>query len=351
MLVQRYYRLWDERKYADMYGLLSSRYRRLHPYTSWLPEHTSTQTISVTTVHAESSSVVALTLRSQDFGESHSDNYVGTWQVVRENGSFRLDTANLRLGESVQSAAATSVNAPAGYVYTHTAESLTYGQPAELSTIRGRLTAICTGGRHYPGLGPAYANELIQVGDYAIAEGSCGNPELHVALRKVHGLWQEASHGAQRCGFGGGVVPDYGQFGLYRMLVSYCGFPSSVVRSIIVIRSRQAYIATADRNVLALEAACAKNPQVDFSCPGHRFTAAQQRNIDYNRYFSETTAAVSRGDFAGALSTAQRALAIEPAGFHDQELRIAELHRLISAIASGTMTKAQAIAEWRRLGL
>jgi len=236
-----------------------------------------------------------------------------------------------------------------GYIYQHSGFRVSYGKPDELRAIRRRLTFLCTGGRNLPGLGPAVADELIQVGDYAIAEGSCGNPELHLVLNKVNGSWQERE--GQGCGLGGGVVPDYGTFGAYDKLVTHCRFPVSVAKNIIAIRSGIPYIAAADKQVRAFEKKCSANPQSDTSCPGHRFTPQQQRSVDYNRFFQETSEAVYNGDFARALSYARRALKIEPAGFHDQEARVAELERLVPAPSSRAMTTEQAIAEWKRLGL
>lgn len=228
------------------------------------------------------------------------------------------------------------------YIYTHSAQTMTYGQPKELTVIRSRLTRLCTGGRMVTDLGgQAEASDLIQIGRYAIVEGSCGNPELHLVLKKTRGVWQRPPN----CGFGGGVVPNFGPFGLRSELIQDCAFPLTVVKKIIAIRSRDPGVAQEDRRVQA----CAINPQIDVSCAGHKFTMAQQRLINYNRYFTKTTEAVYREDFSSALSYARRARKVEPKGFRDQEMRIRELKKILRATASGAMTKKQALAEWQRL--
>ena len=143
-------------------------------------------------------------------------------------------------------AAVSNVTAPAGYVYTRLASGVTYGQPRELGAIRQRLTLLCTGGRKGPGVGPGQAFELIQIDDYAIAEGSCGNAELHLVLKKAHGLWQGPQ--TQRCGLGGGVNPDYGSGGVYNVLVN-CAFPASVACRMTAIRSTLTGMAAYDKSL------------------------------------------------------------------------------------------------------
>lgn len=132
---------------------------------------------------------------------------------------------------------AMGVTAPSGYVYSHDGQSVIYGQPHQISAIRSRLTAICTDGKHLAGLGPAQAIELIQVGNFAIVEGSCGNPELHAILRNLAGTWNLAAGPA--CRIAGGVTPNYGRYGLYDTLLNKCAFPLAVVKQIIAIRSQQ----------------------------------------------------------------------------------------------------------------
>ena len=155
---------------------------------------------------------------------------------------------------------------PAGYIYTRSAGGVTYGQPKELAAIRQRLTPLCTHGRNQTDLGGlAVASELIQIGDYAIAEGGCGNPELHLILKKAHGLWQRGQ--GQRCGLGGGVSPDYGRYGVYNTLVNDCAFPLPVVCRIIAIRSQITGMAEYDRREGGPERACSNYSSVPTSKP------------------------------------------------------------------------------------
>jgi len=153
---------------------------------------------------------------------------------------------------------------PAGYISTRSVGGVTYGQPKELAAIRRRLTPLCTGGRNLTDLGGhAVASELIQIGDYAIAEGGCGNPELHLILKKAHGLWQ--TQRGQGCGgLGGGVNPDYGRYGVYTTLVN-CAFPVPVVCRIIAIRSTLAGMAEYDRREGGPEKACSSHSSVSTS--------------------------------------------------------------------------------------
>ena len=236
-----------------------------------------------------------------------------------------------------------------GYIYQHSGFRVSYGKPDELRAIRRRLTFLCTGGRNLPGLGPAVADELIQVGDYAIAEGSCGNPKIAPRLEQSERLVARTRGSRLRARRrGGSRLWDVRGI---RQARNPLQVPRFLAKNIIAIRSGIPYIAAADKQVRAFEKKCSANPQSDPSCPGHRFTPQQQRSIDYNRFFQETSEAVYNGDFARALSYARRALKIEPAGFHDQEARVAELERLVPALSSRAMTTEQAIAEWKRLGL
>jgi len=106
---------------------------------------------------------------------------------------------------------------------------------------------------------------LIQIGDYAIAEGGCGNPELHLILKKAHGLWQRQQ--GQRCGLGGGESPDYGRYGVYNTLVNYCAFPMPVVCRIIAIRSQITGMAEYDRREGGPEKACSNYSSAPTSKP------------------------------------------------------------------------------------
>lgn len=94
-----------------------------------------------------------------------------------------------------------------------------YGRPSDVRAITKTLTERCPS---------AAASELIQVGGYALAGGSCGPVELHAALAKSNGSWQLV-----RCGWGGGDVPNPT---LYDALVHRCNFSSSTARRIISIR-------------------------------------------------------------------------------------------------------------------
>jgi TonB family protein len=150
---------------------------------------------------------------------------------------------------------------PAGYISTRSVGGVTYGQPKELAAIRRRLTPLCTGGRNLTDLGGhAVASELIQIGHYAIAEGGCGNPELHLILKKTHGLWQRG----KGCGLGGGVSPDYGTYGVYKALVN-CSFPVPVVCRIIAIRSEMPIFA--QEKPKGAEKACLKYSSAPTSKP------------------------------------------------------------------------------------
>jgi hypothetical protein len=155
---------------------------------------------------------------------------------LNRNSVLAVVLGSLALGASVCPASAAQL--PRGYILSRTSDTLVYGQPREIAAIRSRLTAICTDGRHLPGLGPALADEIVQVEGYAIAEGSCGNPELGAILRKVSGIWMRAKGptGAH-CSMGAGAVPNYGRFGLYGTLIKKCAFPVAIANRIIGVRA------------------------------------------------------------------------------------------------------------------
>ena len=98
-LVDYFFRLWSQERYANMYHLFSRAYRHGHPYVGWLPMTAQTRFISLISAHADSPSLVSVRLTSNDHGAGGrfvTTTYEGTWRIVRENRGLQLDTPNLR---------------------------------------------------------------------------------------------------------------------------------------------------------------------------------------------------------------------------------------------------------------
>ena len=99
VLVDYFFRLWSQERYANMYHLFSRAYRHGHPYVGWLPMTAQTRFISLISAHANSPSLVSVRLTSNDHGAGGrfvTTTYEGTWRIVRENRGLQLDTPNLR---------------------------------------------------------------------------------------------------------------------------------------------------------------------------------------------------------------------------------------------------------------
>ena len=259
-------------------------------------------------------------------------------------------------------ARATSSPVAHGYIRKVGSGTITYGQPAQIADIRSVLTYICTGGKHLAGLGPAVADELIQVENYAIAEGSCGNPELHVILHRTNWHWSRLQMTcpvkadgtpnynclmADNCSIGGGVTADYGPDGLYHTLVAGCRIPKSIVNRIIAVRSSLPYMKAMDKRALAVDRDCARNSQSHFSCPNRKMTASERRGSANARYILMMTIATNAGDFKNALRFAKDVVSTEAPGMHSWDSQVPELQRINALLAERKITRSQAIAMFK----
>ena len=237
-----------------------------------------------------------------------------------------------------------AISVPHGYVLARNGGVL-YGEPEQIRTIRSILPGICSG--------PAQPVELIQVRDYAIAEGSCGNPELHVVLRRQQGRWivpqgcpgtgiaayECMLHGG--CHISGGVTPDYGPDGLVETLEQKCKWPASVVRQIVAVSRLQSSIVGSDASALAEERVCRANAQAYTLCPGYKPTPSQLATLTYDDNFSLAEFAAYAGDMDNAVRFAQKAASVPSLGAGMKPMLV-ELERLKARVASGSITRAQA---------
>lgn len=235
-----------------------------------------------------------------------------------------------------------------GSIYSRSTATLTYGEPSELAAIRPVLSVLCSyrDALSIPGLSATDADELIQVDTFAIAEGSCGNPKLHMLLVKKG---PESKWEGDECGTT--HPPDARTYGLGRFMENICAFDSDAVDRILLVRAQRVYMPAYAKELRDLKATCSANPQSDVLCPRYRFSASERKFIDYNLSFVKMNESVYRGDFRSALAQALVAMRLEPAYFEYIGPRVAELRRLVRATASGGTTQAQAIAEWQRLEL
>jgi len=98
-VVRAYYQQWNQKDFAAMYELLSSKFQTLHPYSAYLHAHSFTDSIAVdATPSVASESDINVSIHSVDHDEhgnvSQSD-FVGVWHVVRERGAWKLDKEDL----------------------------------------------------------------------------------------------------------------------------------------------------------------------------------------------------------------------------------------------------------------
>uniref|UniRef100_E6Q0T9 Uncharacterized protein n=1 Tax=mine drainage metagenome TaxID=410659 RepID=E6Q0T9_9ZZZZ len=240
-------------------------------------------------------------------------------------------------------------------------KEIIYGIPAQVAAIRAVLTPICTGGMHLTGLGPGFADELIQVSNYAIAEGSCGNPELHLILHRKDGTWQRldpcppprngipdyACLATNRCAIGGGATGDYGPGGIYDILSNRCFIPIPIVNRIIAIRSREPWLKQMDQAGIFESRKCRYDPQRSTECPGYIFSGEQKRHIADARDVRMLEIAASVGDFTNALIFANKIVARERHIAHYWDSEVAIVRNIAMQVESGKITRAQAKAEYQ----
>ncbi len=241
-------------------------------------------------------------------------------------------------------------------------QEIIYGVPAQIAAIRAVLTPICTNGVKSPEIGPGIAFELIQVSTYAIAEGSCGDPELHLILHRKGGTWQRLTlcspprngiphYGCwanDRCSIGGGVTGDYGPGGIYDILANRCFIPIPIVNRIVAIRSKEPFLKQPDEVGMLESRQCRYDPQRSMECPGYIFSPAQKRHAADARDVSMLELAADVGDFTNALVFADAVIARERHVAHYWDSEVAAIRDLSQKVASGKLTRAQASAEYQQ---
>ncbi|HZO93091.1 MAG TPA: hypothetical protein VFB22_04930 [Candidatus Baltobacteraceae bacterium] len=92
--MQRYYALWNDARYADMYAMLSRRFQSSHPYQQYADAHANVPHIDVTATPGERPDEVAVAIVSTDRepdGHFSRNRLQATWRLVVEHGSARLD--------------------------------------------------------------------------------------------------------------------------------------------------------------------------------------------------------------------------------------------------------------------
>ena len=97
--VKQYYALWNAADYRTMYPLLSSLFRKTHPYDKYAVAHSFTDHISIEATPGDLPSVVHIRLESTDHdkdGHTSRSAFVGTWYLVAEGNSWKLDHEEIR---------------------------------------------------------------------------------------------------------------------------------------------------------------------------------------------------------------------------------------------------------------
>lgn len=150
-------------------------------------------------------------------------------------------------------------------VYDRWDGTVIYGEPREILLILSRTHMFCSqpAGTGIQGLPSTRDVSLIQIDDYALVEGVCGNPSLHLVLIKrgpqvltwlVDGCtWRRNAQ----------ATP------LREILASKngCWIPDETVSRMLLVRSG------------VVPAYCRQSPQSDVLCPRFRYDAADTRFI------------------------------------------------------------------------
>jgi hypothetical protein len=89
----------------------------------------------------------------------------------------------------------------------------------------------------------AYATYVAASNNYALAEGSCGNPEMHAVLERTSGgRWTRST----RCHMGGGgVIPD--EVVLRNLSSAACGVPLKIAYRLVALRLPETYFDVHER--------------------------------------------------------------------------------------------------------
>ena len=93
-IVNQYYRLWNARQYATMYGMLSSKMQRKNPYPQYVKYHSLVMRIDVTATPSSVPEVVNVRIVSRDRerdGSITENVNVGQWFLAMERGELKLD--------------------------------------------------------------------------------------------------------------------------------------------------------------------------------------------------------------------------------------------------------------------
>jgi tRNA A-37 threonylcarbamoyl transferase component Bud32 len=91
--VLNYYRYWNAREYATMYGMLSSGMQRKHPYDGYLRYHAMVMRIQAEAAPTYSPWVVNVRIVSEDREKDGSITQAvneGQWYLTQENGTLKL---------------------------------------------------------------------------------------------------------------------------------------------------------------------------------------------------------------------------------------------------------------------
>ncbi len=175
------------------------------------------------------------------------------------------------------------------------------------------------------GLPPATHPTLVQVDDYALVDGACGDPSLHMVLIER-----------------GPMVVTW--------LTDACGRRDEVRKTPLreCLSGKDGCWIVDDRvdRMLSIRAGvtpkyCTLHAQRDVLCPAFRYDASDLRFMRYNHAWLAMSDRAARGDIAGALQSAAVARRYRPSGTDYAEPCIVELRHLQG------LPQADAIARWK----
>ena len=98
-LVSQYYSLWNVGSYPTMYGMLSTRFRRTHPFDIYVRYHANVVSITADVTSTSDPLAVGIRIVSRDRekdGSVTENVSVGTWHLTSEGGTLKLDSEDIR---------------------------------------------------------------------------------------------------------------------------------------------------------------------------------------------------------------------------------------------------------------
>jgi len=180
-VVKQYYVDWNSADYSSMYALLSDGFKQSHPFDAYARAHANVSAITVDAQQSQDDpATVAVKIFSSDReadGTISHNTLTGTWTLVNQGGSWKLDSESVQLqGTPMQAIDKTAACANSPYKVGDMAKRL--GPPGDQFYNTLRITKVYM----EPGKTDA---EWCALG----ATGSCG-PEPHWYAKTAGWLYE-----------------------------------------------------------------------------------------------------------------------------------------------------------------